>query len=37
LQALAWWNWTHERLEAALEDFRLLTPEAFLEKHAGRA
>jgi serine acetyltransferase len=37
LQALAWWNWSHERLEAAVEDFRSLTAEAFLAKHGGRA
>jgi hypothetical protein len=33
LMALAWWDWPHERLRAALEDFRSLTAEAFLEKH----
>jgi phosphonate metabolism protein (transferase hexapeptide repeat family) len=37
LQALAWWDWSHERLEAAVEDFRSLTAEAFLAKHGGRA
>lgn len=31
---LAWWDWSHERLRAALPDFRALTAEAFLEKHA---
>lgn len=35
LQALAWWNWDHARLGAALEDFRSLPVEAFLEKHEG--
>jgi phosphonate metabolism protein (transferase hexapeptide repeat family) len=30
---LAWWNWPHERLEAALSDFRDLTVEAFLERY----
>ena len=35
LQALAWWDWDHARLRAALEDFRTLTVAAFLEKHAG--
>ena len=34
-QALAWWNWDHDRLGAALEDFRALSAEAFLEKHGG--
>ncbi|WP_293860065.1 DapH/DapD/GlmU-related protein [uncultured Alsobacter sp.] len=35
LQALAWWDWEHERLRAALPDFRALAVEAFLEKHGG--
>ncbi|WP_371348411.1 DapH/DapD/GlmU-related protein [Ancylobacter sp. IITR112] len=35
LQALAWWDWDHARLRAALEDFRTLAIEAFLEKHGG--
>ena len=34
-QALAWWDWDHDRLRAALEDFRVLTAEEFLEKHEG--
>lgn len=34
-QALAWWNWDHERLRCALEDFRHLSAEGFLEKHGG--
>jgi phosphonate metabolism protein (transferase hexapeptide repeat family) len=34
-QALAWWDWDHERLRAALDDFRALPAEAFLEKHGG--
>lgn len=33
LLALAWWNWDHARLRAALEDFRSLRAEAFLEKY----
>jgi hypothetical protein len=33
LEALAWWDWEHERLQAALADFRRLSPGAFLEKH----
>ncbi|KIN71013.1 LbetaH domain-containing protein [Sulfitobacter guttiformis] len=32
LMALAWWDWPHERLHAALDDFRSLNAEAFLEK-----
>jgi phosphonate metabolism protein (transferase hexapeptide repeat family) len=34
-QALAWWNWDHSRLRAALDDFRHLSAEAFLDKHGG--
>mgnify|MGYP005743352033 FL=1 len=33
LMALAWWDWPHHRLDAALDDFRHLEIEAFLEKH----
>jgi phosphonate metabolism protein (transferase hexapeptide repeat family) len=35
LIALAWWDWEHDRLRAALEDFRALTVGAFLEKYGG--
>ncbi|MFG1373550.1 chloramphenicol acetyltransferase [Xanthobacter oligotrophicus] len=35
LQALGWWDWSHERLRAALPDFRALPIEAFLEKYEG--
>lgn len=35
LIALAWWDWDHARLRAALTDFRHLTAAAFLEKHGG--
>jgi hypothetical protein len=35
LLALAWWDWDHSRLRAALEDFRSLPAEAFLERHGG--
>lgn len=35
LLALAWWDWDHSRLRAALADFRSLQAEAFLEKHGG--
>lgn len=34
-QALAWWDWDHARLRNALDDFRGLSAEAFLEKYAG--
>lgn len=33
LMALAWWDWDHSRLRAALTDFRALKAEAFLDKH----
>jgi phosphonate metabolism protein (transferase hexapeptide repeat family) len=32
LEALAWWDWDHERLHAALTDFRKLSVEQFLVK-----
>lgn len=35
LIALAWWDWSHERLRAALEDFRSLPAEAFLDRYEG--
>ncbi|MCU4655149.1 chloramphenicol acetyltransferase [Roseibacterium sp. SDUM158016] len=35
LIALAWWDWDHGRIRAALEDFRALKAEAFLEKYEG--
>lgn len=35
LIALAWWDWPHDRLAAALGDFRGLTAEAFLERYGG--
>lgn len=34
-QALAWWDWDHARLRTALDDFRNLTAEEFLEMHGG--
>jgi phosphonate metabolism protein (transferase hexapeptide repeat family) len=33
LQVLAWWDWPHERLRAALPDFRALPVEVFLERY----
>jgi phosphonate metabolism protein (transferase hexapeptide repeat family) len=35
IEALAWWDWSHEQLEAALPDFRALSPEDFLERYGG--
>lgn len=32
--ALAWWDWPHERLRAALDDFRNLRAEDFLARYA---
>lgn len=34
LADLAWWDWDHDRLRAALPDFRALGAEAFVEKSA---
>lgn len=33
MQKLAWWDWDHERLRAALADFRALSAEAFLDRY----
>lgn len=33
---LAWWDWEHDALFAALEDFRTLDAETFLDQHEGR-
>ncbi|MCI4661253.1 MAG: chloramphenicol acetyltransferase [Neomegalonema sp.] len=35
LRALAWWDWSHDALRAALDDFRALEVSAFLEKYGG--
>ncbi len=35
MDALAWWDWPHATLRAALDDFRALSSEAFLEKHGA--
>ena len=35
LVALAWWDWPHAALRAALEDFRAMTAPDFLEKYEG--
>ena len=34
LLAIAWWDWEHDRLADALEDFRRLDADAFVEKYA---
>ncbi|MGL5447695.1 MAG: DapH/DapD/GlmU-related protein [Rhabdaerophilum sp.] len=36
LDALAWWDWSHARLRAALDDFRKLPIEEFLVRHEGQ-
>ena len=33
--ALAWWDWDHARLRAALEDFRRLSVADFLDRYEG--
>lgn len=35
LIALAWWDWSHEDIRAALDDFRALDAIDFLEKFGG--
>ena len=35
MDALAWWDWPHAALRTALEDFRTLSAEAFLEKYGA--
>jgi hypothetical protein len=32
---LAWWDWDHARLRAALDDFRSLDAAGFLARHEG--
>lgn len=34
MMALAWWDWPHAQLRAALTDFRSLSAEAFIEKYS---
>ncbi|MDQ0454053.1 DapH/DapD/GlmU-related protein [Rhizobium paknamense] len=33
MDRLQWWDWDHDRLFAALEDFRTLSAEAFLDRY----
>lgn len=35
LQDLAWWDWDHAKLRVALDGFRNLSVEDFLERHEG--
>lgn len=35
MEALAWWDWEHGKLRAALLKFRKLSPEDFLEEFSG--
>ena len=35
MDALAWWDWPHETLPAALADFQSLDARAFLDRHGG--
>lgn len=35
MQALAWWDWSHERLRKALPDFRAMSAKDFLDKYDG--
>jgi phosphonate metabolism protein (transferase hexapeptide repeat family) len=37
MERLAWWDWSHDRLREALDDFRALDAEAFLARHGGAA
>jgi phosphonate metabolism protein (transferase hexapeptide repeat family) len=37
LQRLAWWDWSHERLRAALPDFQKLSIDRFLERYETAA
>lgn len=36
LDRLAWWDWSHARLRAALDDFRSLSIEEFLARHESQ-
>lgn len=33
LEKLAWWDWSHEQLHSALQDFRSLSVREFIEKY----
>jgi len=34
MMELAWWDWSHDQLREALDDFRNLSAETFLEKYS---
>lgn len=36
LLEIAWWDWSHEQIKAATEDFKTLDAEAFSKKYAHR-
>jgi phosphonate metabolism protein (transferase hexapeptide repeat family) len=36
LIALAWWDWEHDRLAAAIPDMQALSAESFVEKYGNR-
>jgi len=36
MQALAWWDWPHDKLHRALPEFRALSAQAFLERYECR-
>ncbi|MFT6425976.1 MAG: hypothetical protein ACJAXG_002133 [Celeribacter sp.] len=33
MMALAWWDWPHDQLRGALDDFRNMPANAFLERY----
>ncbi|NTJ41082.1 acetyltransferase [Agrobacterium larrymoorei] len=35
MDRLSWWDWDHARLRSALDDFRAMGAEAFVEKYGG--
>ncbi|MEO1701309.1 MAG: DapH/DapD/GlmU-related protein [Pseudomonadota bacterium] len=35
MEELAWWDWAHDQLRAALDDFRSLDATQFIEKYNG--
>jgi phosphonate metabolism protein (transferase hexapeptide repeat family) len=37
MDKLAWWDWQHDRLRLALQDFRNLSAEDFLSRHEHRS